>query len=912
MVRFDAYIASDFMWAPLLRDTARIQIFHGVGGKYGFDAPDRSMREWHRLFFVNERRLRNFIARGAIDADSPAIRLVGMPKVDCLVDGTFQREHVLQALGLDPSRPTVLYAPTWSPASSLNAMGVELVEALGRMPVNVIMKLHDRSRDLRERYSGGVDWAARLQPLLAPGKGALAPGHDISPYLVAADVMITDHSSAGFEYPAPRPAAGPHPPAAADRAGERPPGLRLAAGVGVALGRRPAGSARRRRTGAGRSRRPERASAAAWPPTCSTGPAARRHARCASCTTSSSWRPPPAVSGRAAPARGRGAMATVSVIMPAFNVAPYIGAAIESVLAQTLPDWELLIVDDGSTDSTVEIGPAPGPTRDARDPAAAAGRTAGSPRRATRRSRAATGEFIAILDSDDLWEPTLPRGAAGVFAPHPGRRHRHRQRLVPRRPAARPAGAARCPTPGRSRRCTTILADETADLHHVGLPPPRVRNDRRLRRDAAQQRGLRLLAARRRSPASRFWRNDRPLGHYRRRDDSVSASDVSMLAGILRVYRKLRPLLHGPAGGARASLDAQIARFERERSRRMRAIALTTGDIGQRGRSISRRSTRSGGGAGHRRGQLHGAAHAAAAGPRLSAAPRLLTERRDDASGGLGRSLARRIALGLRRVDHAVGRLAGRRPILVEARTPMNLAVLRPVLEPLLADPADPRCSSPDRDRADLRAAFNELGVSGTRHRPRAAPPGRRFDLYINADPVGGRVASPRRPAAQFLPWRGRQVQPRLPGRSAARIRALRRVAFPNAGAATPTSPPASSRRDRAVLIGYPKTDALVNGRGNPRGRRRRSASTPSRPTVIFAPTFSPASALNHAGEAIIQALLADRLQRHREAARSLARSRSALHRRRQLARRGSTATPGRISCSRRAAIRRRSCSPAT
>ncbi len=200
VTRFDAYIASDFMWAPLLRETARVQIFHGVGGKYGFDAPDRSMREWHRLFFVNERRLRNFIARGAIDADSPAIRLVGMPKVDCLVDGTFQREHVLRALGLDPLRPTVLYAPTWSPASSLNALGVELLEALGRMPVNVIMKLHDRSRDLRERYSGGVDWAARLQPLLASGQGALAPGHDISPYLVAADLMITDHSSAGFEF----------------------------------------------------------------------------------------------------------------------------------------------------------------------------------------------------------------------------------------------------------------------------------------------------------------------------------------------------------------------------------------------------------------------------------------------------------------------------------------------------------------------------------------------------------------------------------------------------------------------------------------------------------------------------------------------------------------------------------------
>jgi hypothetical protein len=198
--KFDAYVASDFMWASLPRGTARVQVFHGVAGKYGFDAPDRSMREWHRLFFVNERRLRNFIAAGAIDADSPAIRMIGMPKVDCLVDGSIDRTAVLAGLGLDPSRPTVLYSPTWSPASSLNAMGVELVSGLLQMPVNVIVKLHDRSRDLRERYSGGVDWVARLQPLLPGGRGLIAPGHDISPYLVASDLMITDHSSAGFEF----------------------------------------------------------------------------------------------------------------------------------------------------------------------------------------------------------------------------------------------------------------------------------------------------------------------------------------------------------------------------------------------------------------------------------------------------------------------------------------------------------------------------------------------------------------------------------------------------------------------------------------------------------------------------------------------------------------------------------------
>jgi hypothetical protein len=198
--KWDAYLTSDFMWATLPRGTARVQMFHGVAGKYGFDAPTESMRAWDRLFFVNERRLRNFVASGAIDADSPAARLIGMPKVDCLVDGSLQRDRILREFGLDPVRPTVLYAPTWSPASSLNRMGTDLIAQLATRPINLIVKLHDRSRDRRLQYSGGVDWVERLTPLLSAPHTHLALHANITPCLAAADVMITDHSSAGFEY----------------------------------------------------------------------------------------------------------------------------------------------------------------------------------------------------------------------------------------------------------------------------------------------------------------------------------------------------------------------------------------------------------------------------------------------------------------------------------------------------------------------------------------------------------------------------------------------------------------------------------------------------------------------------------------------------------------------------------------
>jgi CDP-glycerol glycerophosphotransferase (TagB/SpsB family) len=202
LMHFDAYLTADFLWARLPRGTRRVQTFHGVAGKYRavYDSPADSMRGWDRLFFINKRRLQNFIDTGAVDADSPAIRLIGMPRLDCLVDGTLQRDAILTALGIDPSRKTVLYAPTWSRYSSVATMGEDIVKRLGAAGYAVIVKLHDRSRQADDYHSGGVDWGEKLEPLLKATGGVLATGSNSSSYLMAADVLITDHSSVGFEY----------------------------------------------------------------------------------------------------------------------------------------------------------------------------------------------------------------------------------------------------------------------------------------------------------------------------------------------------------------------------------------------------------------------------------------------------------------------------------------------------------------------------------------------------------------------------------------------------------------------------------------------------------------------------------------------------------------------------------------
>lgn len=93
----------------------------------------------------------------------------------------------------------------------------------------------------------------------------------------------------------------------------------------------------------------------------------------------------------------------VSIIMPSYNTAEYISESIESVFAQSYKDWELIIVDDCSTDNTDEI--IQPYLKNAKVKYFKNEKNSGAAVSRNKALREATGRWIAFLDSDDLWLP---------------------------------------------------------------------------------------------------------------------------------------------------------------------------------------------------------------------------------------------------------------------------------------------------------------------------------------------------------------------------------------------------------------------------------------------------------------------------------------------------------------------------
>ncbi len=110
------------------------------------------------------------------------------------------------------------------------------------------------------------------------------------------------------------------------------------------------------------------------------------------------------------------AVPRVSIVMPTFNRADTLRRAVDSVRAQRFEDWELLVVDDGSTDDTKALLDSIAEPRMAvfRQPntGVAGARNVGL--------RAVRGELVAFLDSDDEWAPHHLALMVAFFDAHPG------------------------------------------------------------------------------------------------------------------------------------------------------------------------------------------------------------------------------------------------------------------------------------------------------------------------------------------------------------------------------------------------------------------------------------------------------------------------------------------------------------
>ena len=105
----------------------------------------------------------------------------------------------------------------------------------------------------------------------------------------------------------------------------------------------------------------------------------------------------------------------VSIIMPSWNTGRFIAESIQSVINQTYRNWELIIVDDCSTDDTDAVVAAFSDTRirylkNVKNSGAAVTRN--------RAMREAKGEWIAFLDSDDLWAPEKLAKQIGFMKEH--------------------------------------------------------------------------------------------------------------------------------------------------------------------------------------------------------------------------------------------------------------------------------------------------------------------------------------------------------------------------------------------------------------------------------------------------------------------------------------------------------------
>lgn len=189
---FDVVVCAHLSDALFPRSAGRtVQIFHGVSFK-NYAVREKALR-FDYLCLPGHYHASRYRERGLVRPEGSQIFVTGFAKMDRLFSGELDRNLLLRRLGLDASKPTLLYAPTGDRANSLETMGEKVLAALGRCGRwNVLVKPHDHPKEK-------IDWFSRLGPLESASV-RLVRDLDIVPYLHAADLLLSDASSAITEF----------------------------------------------------------------------------------------------------------------------------------------------------------------------------------------------------------------------------------------------------------------------------------------------------------------------------------------------------------------------------------------------------------------------------------------------------------------------------------------------------------------------------------------------------------------------------------------------------------------------------------------------------------------------------------------------------------------------------------------
>lgn len=274
----------------------------------------------------------------------------------------------------------------------------------------------------------------------------------------------------------------------------------------------------------------------------------------------------PEQSAIATPEKSAGPQPLVSVVIPAYRATQYIAATLDSVLGQTLRDYEIIVVNDGSPE-TRDLEKALEPYRDRLIYLRQENQGPGGARNTG--ILQARGEFVALLDADDIWEPEHLAAQVAVLAADPSIELVYADaRIFGDVPEAGRTVMELCPSVGEvtfeslvTRQCTVHLCVSVCRrdaLIQTGLFDPAFRGtediDMWLR---MAMRGGRIAYQR------------RVLGSYRRHAGSLSAHRDSMLEGFLAVLEKTARDAHVTA--------AQLEVIERQSMVERAALELEKG-----------------------------------------------------------------------------------------------------------------------------------------------------------------------------------------------------------------------------------------------------------------------------------------------------------------------------------------------